>query len=81
MIDLSKTFDRVYFNILISMLKDTQVYLWITELISCILKKSFVNVFFNGFNVGQWPIGNEARQGGILSPLLFIFYLIDAIEF
>ena len=56
------------------MLKDTQAPSSITKLVTFMLKTSVANVFFNGVNEGQWPIGNGARQGGILSLLLFNFY-------
>ena len=34
-----------------------------------------VNVLFNGCLGTDWPVGNGARQGGILSGLLFNFYI------
>ena len=48
MIDLSKAFDRINFNALISMLKGTKVPSSITELASFMLRNSFANVLFIG---------------------------------
>ena len=75
MLDLTKAFDRMNFNILIAKLKKTLLPMQLVNLLDFMLRNSFASLNYNGFKGGDWLIGNGARQGGILSPLLFSFYL------
>ena len=52
----------------------------ITEMISCMLCSTNVNVSFSE-NVGEeWRLQNSFRQGGIWSSLSFSFYNNECIE-
>ena len=39
-----------------------------------------VRIKFNGVTGDEWRVGNGVRQGGILSPYMFNFYINDIIE-
>ena len=71
LIDLTKTFDQMNFDVLISNLQKTQNPPLITKLLSFMFNNSFLNVYFNGVIGNEWKIGNGARQVGILSPFFF----------
>ena len=44
------------------------------------LRNTFASWNYSGFKGGDWLIGNGARQGGKLSPLLFSFYLNEVVD-
>ena len=79
-IDLKKAFDKVNHNILLEKLIDKQVSSPLIFLLKDMLNKQYVSVHFNEANSFTWKIGNGVRQGGILSPLLFNFYINEIIE-
>ena len=80
MLDLSKAFDRINFDILVNKLHKTDLPSMIVGLLEYMLRNTFVNVSFNGCGGNDWQVGNGARQGGILSPMLFNFYINEVIE-
>ena len=41
---------------------------------------TYVNVLSNGITCDPWKVGNAAKQGGNLSPLIFNFYLNNAMR-
>ena len=71
MVDLSKAFDRINHNILFSKLRETELHPQIVELLRAMYDGAYVHTLFNGFQGVPWKIGNGARQGGILSSLIF----------
>ena len=79
-LDLSKANDRSNFDILFMKLRESELPIMIIRLLEYTLRNAFVNVSFNGCKGSVWLIGNGARQGGILSPLLFNFYINYIIE-
>ena len=74
-LDLSKAFDRVNINILISKLLKTNLPKSIIKIIGYMYLNSNVRLKFNGKTGGEWRVGNGVRQGGIMSPHLFNFYI------
>ena len=79
-LDLSKAFDRVNINILISKLLKTNLPKSIIKIIGYMYLNSNVRLKFNGKTGGEWRVGNGVRQGGIMSPHLFNFYINETIE-
>jgi hypothetical protein len=74
-LDLSKAFDKVNYNILLSKLIELQIPPAFVSILHCLYTNQAVSVSFNRVLSDQWLIGNGVRQGGILSPLLFSFYI------
>ena len=68
------------FDVLISKLQKTNVPQLIRKFLGFMFNDSFVNEFFNGEIGVERKIGNGARQGDVLSQILFNFYFNDAIE-
>ena len=80
LIDMSKAFDRINIHILIKKLGETTLNPVIIDAIYAMYTNSYVNTSFNNVKSDSWKVGNGVRQGGILSPLLFGFYLNYVIE-
>ena len=59
---------------------ETELPTMIIRLMEYMLRNEFVDVSFNGCKGSDWLIGNGAHQGGILSPLLFNFYINEIFE-
>ena len=79
-IDLSKAFDRVNWNILFSKLEKSCLSLKLINIIRVMYDRSYVHTLVNGTNSCSWKLGNGVRQGGILSPLLFAYYMNDTLD-
>ena len=79
-LDLSKAFDKVNHNILMSKLMKTNASPSIIQTLIDMYNKQFVRVCFNNVKGDFWRLGNGVRQGGIISPLLFNLYINDAIK-
>ena len=79
-IDLSKAFDRVDHAILINKMRSTNLSSHIINVIEYMLSNSNIHVSF-GKTVGpSWKSELGTRQGGIISPLLFNFYLKECVQ-
>ena len=79
-VDLSKAFDRININILFSKLLTSGLDPSIVNLVRAMYDNTFVHTLFNGFKGVPWKVGNGVRQGGILSPLLFCYYIDEALQ-
>ena len=79
-LDLTKAFDRVKFDVLVRKLSETSLPSNLVKNLEFMLRNSWVSTRFGGVSGAEWLIGNGVRQGGILSPILFNFYLNDLIE-
>ena len=80
-VDLSKAFDRVGWNVLFSKLRKSNLKSELIDIIRVMYDRSYVHTLINGKKSCSWKLGNGVRQGGILSPLLFAYYMNDALEF
>lgn len=65
LINLTKGFDQMNFNALISKLLMTQTPFLITKMLCFIIINSFVNVNFNRDIGDKWKVSSGAQQGGI----------------
>ena len=52
----------------------------IIKILKFMCENVFTHVCFNGFKGSTWKVGNGTRQGGILSPYLFNFYIDEVIN-
>ena len=80
MVDLSKAFDKVNHKILIDKFRKTTLPVQIIDVLEYMFNNTFVNVLVNDVQTESWRLGNGTRQGGILSPLIFSFYIDDVIS-
>ena len=79
-IDLRKAFDRVNHSLLFDKLIDRNYHPSLIKIIINMYSRQYVHITFNNVNSDKWKVGNGVRQGGILSPALFNFYINDVIE-
>ena len=80
MLDLSQAFDKININKLVSKLRASETPKLVVDIIEYIYCNSYVRVAFGDSLSKEWKLGNGVRQGGILSPLLFNFYLNSMIN-
>ena len=59
---------------------DAQVPLVIIRLLMCIYRTQTANVRWKGGFSGDFPIRNGVRQGAVISPILFSFYMDNLFE-
>jgi len=78
-LDLSKAFDMVDVEILVNKLCNTGLPSSVVKIIQYMLKNSFVNVCFVDQIGEEWNVRRGVRQGGILSPILFNFYINECL--
>ena len=76
-IDLSKAFERINHRILFTKLRNKGVPEFLIEILSSIFSQSVVSVHWQGIFSKEWNVSKGARQGGVLSALLFVLYFDD----
>lgn len=74
-LDFSKAFDKVNHKILIRKLYSQSVPCYLIRIISAMFDNTLVNVNFNNIMSNSFSPMNGVRQGGVLSSLLFCFYI------
>jgi hypothetical protein len=79
-LDLSKAFDKVNHFMLINKLCNSTVSPIIVNILKNMYEKQFVHVNFKGADGEEWLLGNGVRQGGVISPLLFNYYINDILN-
>ncbi len=79
-IDLSKAFDKVNHSKLILKLIDSNTSPVIVNILKHIYENQLVSVSFNDCSSSSWLLGNGVRQGSVISPLLFNFYINEVLE-
>ena len=80
MLDASKAFDRVNHFSLFNKFKLRNLCPTILILLMCTYQRQSVMVNWNGEFSSTFSVRNGAKQGGILSPVLFTVYLDDLID-
>ena len=81
MLDFSKAFDRINIKLLIKKLIDSNLPVPIVKILGFMFENVYAHVMFANHKGNSWKIGNGTRQGGILSPYLFNFYMSHIVEY
>jgi hypothetical protein len=79
-IEMTKAFDKVNHNILINKLCESRVSPVIVNVLHNMYSNQYVNVIFNEIKSDFWLLCNGVRQGGIISPVLFNFYIDEILK-
>ena len=79
-IDLSKAFDNIDHEILNDKLTKSNLPPMLVNILNVMLKNTYAHVKFDNVHGNPWRITSGTRQGGILSPLLFNFYLRSLVK-
>ena len=74
-VDLSKAFDNINHKLLIEKMITKNFPPILVKTIYALYDNQYTYVNFNNTKSNTWKIGNGVRQGAILSPLLFNFYI------
>ena len=77
LLDMSKAFDKIWYQGLIFKLKSTEISDSILRLIECFLRNSFQSVLLNGHTSEWLPVKAGVPKGSIFSPVFFLIYLND----
>ena len=80
MVDVSKAFDKINHSILIDKLHKSGLPKHIIGIIAYMMNNSYANIFVNNIATDLWKIGNGTRQGGLISPLIFSYYINGIID-
>ena len=71
LLDASKAFDKVAFNVLFNELRDRAVYQRIIKLLYFMYTNQSCSVKWDNEQSDYFKISNGVKQGGVISPLLF----------
>ena len=74
MVDLSKAFDKINHDTLINKMRCTNLPNKILNIISFMLRNTFVNISCNSVLTDQWKVGNGTRQGHLISFTFLLLY-------
>ena len=80
MVDLSKAFDRINHTLLFEKLLASGLDGKIISILEKMYANSYVNTDFNGKKSDSWRVGNGTRQGGVISPILFSYYIDNILQ-
>ena len=80
LIDLSKAFDKIDHDIMVNKLKDSGLPCKIVDILEYMIKNTWVHVNYNSTVGNVWKIETGTRQGGVLSPILFNYYIKTSID-
>ena len=75
LMDCTKAFDTVQHSTLFQKLIDAGLPTVIVRLLICIYQKQSANVRWKSHNSKSFTIKNGVRQGAVLSPIIFCFYM------
>ena len=75
LLDASKAFDRIEYSTLFNNLRNRNMCPVTLRLIMNMYISQKMQVRFSNVLPSQFTVGNEVKQGGVLSPILFTVYL------
>ena len=79
-LDFNKAFERVEHEILLIKLKNTDIPTNILREIESILRKITICVKYKNEVSGRWNARRDVRQGSVLLPHVFVFYIVSLIR-
>ena len=79
-LDFSKAFDKINHSVLISKMMKCNIPSFLINIFDEMFNNQYVHVSFNGANGEEWKLRNGCRQGSVLSPILFSFYINDLLD-
>ena len=79
-VDLKKAFDKVNHSKLIGKLIDSKLSPCVTNILKYIYSNQYVSVCYENSHSSSWLLGNGVRQGSLISPRLFNFYINEVLE-
>ena len=79
-LDLSKAYDKINHDILITKLIDAKLPMSIVKIFQYMLSHTDVCVRFKAMTGQSWRVKNGVRQGGCTSSILFAFYINEILE-
>ena len=78
-IDLCKAFDTIDHSILINKLECSNLPSYVVRCLTYMIRNTHVHVTVNNLIGSSWKVKSGLRQGGILSGILFNYYIKDCI--
>ena len=75
LLDASKAFDEVAFNVLFHELRDRSLCLKITKLLYYMYTNQECSVRWGSEHSDFFKLSNGVKQGGVISPILFSYYI------
>ena len=75
MLDASKAFDRVHYIKLFNILQKKEMCPLIIRFLLCLYTSQMIRVQWGDSLSDICTVSNGVKQGGVLSPLLFIIYI------
>ena len=79
-LDLSKAYDRINIKVLIDKLLESTLPVPIIKILHYMLSNSHANVKYANFIGEEFLIQSGVRQGGVLSSIIFNYYINDCLE-
>ena len=80
MLDLSQAFDQINFEILRIKLINSGMPIILVDIIEFMMKNLYVCTKYGKIRSDDWKKSNGTRQGGVISPLIFSYYINDLIK-
>ena len=79
-LDMSKAFDKINFNVLFKKLHESSLPKYLYNILFSMYNNQYVCVKYGTEFSSSFKLKNGTRQGGILSPLIFNYYIKEIIS-